>query len=180
LTKSKVAISKSYRLINYGPTVLITSGDDKSYNVATIAWTTPISHDPVLVGISVYEGHFTSHLIKRSKEFVINVPPFSLLKKVIDCGSIHGGKVDKFKKFKLTPIKAKKVKSPLVEECFCHLECKVIKTVKIGDHSFFVGKVVYASADKNVFTKKSGIIDLNRVKSIHHLGGNNFGVLRLK
>jgi flavin reductase (DIM6/NTAB) family NADH-FMN oxidoreductase RutF len=175
--KAKVAISRSYRLINFGPTVLITSGSSGSYNVATIAWTTPISHDPVLVGISVYEGHFTNSLIKNTKEFVINVPSSQLIKKVIGCGSVHGGKIDKFKKFGLTPIKAEKVKAPLVEECFGHLECKVVKSLKIGDHSFFVGKVVHASADKNVL-KKSGIVDLNRVESIHHLGGNYFGRLK--
>lgn len=180
MKKNKVAISKSYRLINYGPTVLITSGDDKTYNVATIAWTTPISYDPILIGISVYEEHFTNQLIKKTKEFVINVPPYQIIKKVIGCGSIHGGKVDKFKKFRLTRIKAEKVQAPLVQECFGHLECKVVKEMKIGDHTLFVGRVVYASADKDVLTKKGGIVNLNRVKSIHHLGGNNFGVLRIK
>ncbi len=41
-------------------------------------------------------------------------------------------------------------KPPLIEECYGHLECRVVQTHICGDHTLFVGEVVAASADEEV------------------------------
>jgi len=175
-TKVKIPIAKAYRLINYGPVVLVTSAWKDKQNVATIAWCSPLASEPVLAGVAVYQEHFTRKLIHQSKEFVINVPGADLRRKVENCGSVHGSQVDKFEKFGLTPILASKVKAPLVAECFAHLECKLVNEVKVGDHVLFVGEVVNALVDKGAVNKE-GIVNLKQVKTLHHLGSDEFGTL---
>lgn len=175
--KVKVLIAKSYRLLNYGPVVLLSSAEGDKSNIASIAWSAPLSSDPVLVGVAIHEEHYTTQLISQSKEYVINIPSADLINQVQKCGSVHGFNIDKFEKFKLTPLAASKVKVPLIKECIGHLECRVVKTVKLGDHFLFVGKVVAALADKGVLSIQ-GILNLKKVKSLHHLGGDEFGTLQ--
>jgi flavin reductase (DIM6/NTAB) family NADH-FMN oxidoreductase RutF len=177
MKKARIPIAKSYRIINYGPVVLVSSAAGKRANLATIAWAVPLSSDPPLVGVAVYEEHYTARLVSKSKEFVINVPGASLLKKVKDCGSIHGFKTDKFEKFRLTQLPATKVKAPLVAECYAHLECKLRKKIKIGDHYLFVGKIVHASVDKGIMTSR-GTVNIKKIRTLHHLGGDEFGTLK--
>jgi flavin reductase (DIM6/NTAB) family NADH-FMN oxidoreductase RutF len=52
--------------------------------------------------------------------------------------------VDKFKKFKLTAMPASQVESPLIDECFANLECKVVDTRMVNKYNFFVLEVVKA------------------------------------
>lgn len=178
MKKNNLSVSsKVYRLINYGPVVLVSSAAGKKRNIATIAWSTPLSSEPVLIGVAIYKGHFSPRLIAKSKEFAVNVPPAGLLKKVKKCGSVHGNKIDKFDKFGLTPLRGKKVQAPLIAECYAHLECKVIKTVKTGDHFLYVGKVVAASVNKGLLTSGK-TVNVNKVKTLHHLGGEEFGTLK--
>ncbi len=62
--KVEVPLSKANRLINPGPVVLVTSKHEEVVNIMTAAWTTPISHDPPLVGVSISPRRFTHELIK--------------------------------------------------------------------------------------------------------------------
>ncbi|MCM8793462.1 MAG: flavin reductase family protein [Candidatus Omnitrophica bacterium] len=167
--KVEVSLRRANRLINHGPVVLVTSKYKDKANIITLAWITPVSHNPPLVAICIHKGHFSHELIEKSKEFVINVPGEELLDKVQGCGIVSGMEVDKFKKFKLTAIKAKEVNSPLIAECFAHLECKLVKIYPGGDHSIFLGEIIYAQADEGIFTE---VLDIEKVKTIHHLGAN--------
>jgi flavin reductase (DIM6/NTAB) family NADH-FMN oxidoreductase RutF len=84
---------------------------------------------------------------------------------------------DKFQETGLTPLPARKVKPPIIKECVAHLECKLHSQFATGDHTIFVGEIVEAYADKEVFTDK---YDLEKAKLIFHLGGNDFATLEPK
>jgi len=167
--KIEIPLKRANRLINHGPVVLVTSKYGEKENIVTLAWTTPVSHDPPRVAICIHKNHFSHELIEKSKEFVINVPGKELLEKVHFCGTTSGREVNKFKEFKLTPLKAKKVNSPLISECFAHLECKVIEIYPGGDHSIFLGEVVSAQVEEKIFTD---FLDIEKIKTLHHLGAN--------
>ena len=64
--------------------------------------------------------------------------------KTVEIGSCSGQDTDKFKKFKLTQLKGKKVKAPLIAECLVNIECKVIDTSLLKKYSLFVLQGVYA------------------------------------
>jgi len=179
--KVEIPLSQAIRLINPGPVVLVTARYKDAVNVMAAAWTTPISHAPPLVGVSISPRRFTHDLIKRSGEFVLNVPGRNLLEQVELCGSLSGRDVDKFKEARLTPVDAKEVRAPLIEECLGHLECAVVEALDLGDHTLFVGQVVAAWAEKEAFDD-TWLLEDEEAKPLHHLGGAYFGVLeeRLK
>ena len=173
MDKREIPVSSANRLINSGPVILVTSIKDNQPNIITLAWNTPLSHSPMLVGISIGKGRYSHAIIENSKEFIINVPSLELLEKVHQCGTISGREGDKFKAVKLTPDKALKLKVPIITECIGHLECKVKDIFNVGDHSLFVGQVVAASAAKDFF---DACWQIDKVHLIAHLGGNKYQI----
>ncbi len=53
-----------------------------------------------------------------------------MLDKVVGIGTCSGADTDKFAKFKLTPVKGKIVKAPLIKECLANIECRVIDIIR--------------------------------------------------
>ncbi len=159
------------RLLNPGPLVLITSKYQGKANIVTAAWTSPVSHSPPLVSISLSTKKLSHILIGNSIEFTINIPSIELLDKVLQCGSDSGRNIDKFKAFKLKEIKGKKVSCPSIKECFAFLECKVVDSILCGDHYLFIGEIVHCEIEKDLY---KDCVDIEKVKFINHLGGPYF------
>jgi flavin reductase (DIM6/NTAB) family NADH-FMN oxidoreductase RutF len=168
-----IPITNANRLINHGPTVLITSRRGDKMNVMTAAWQMPVSFKPVLVAVSIGQERFSHELILQSREFVINIPHIRMLKEVLCCGTQTGREIDKFKVCKLTPVKAQKVKAPLIEECLGNIECNLHSIHEAGDHTIFIGEVVAASVKEGIFDGYLKV-DLDQAKTLHHLGGKVF------
>ena len=59
----------------------------------------------------------------------------------------------------------------IIKECLAHIECKLHRQFKTGDHTVFVGEIVEAYASKGVFTDK---YDVSKAQMLYHLGGNIF------
>ena len=97
-------------------------------------------------------------------EFVVNVPSIDLEEEMHFCGTKSGRDHDKFTELDLTPIPAEKVKSPLIKECFGHLECKVVHSHTYGDHTLIVGEVISATVNDEVLI--DGRLDLMKAKPI--------------
>ena len=171
--KVEIPLSKANRLINHGPTVLITSQSEGKPNVMTAAWQTPVSKDPPLVAVSIAPKRYSHQLIEQSGDFVLNVPSREILKKVHDCGTVSGKDVDKFEKFGLTPADSVTVGAPLIEECIAHLECTLYDSLTVGDHTLFVGEVLSASVEESFFDDFIKVDDPG-AKTIHHLGSNKY------
>ncbi len=132
------------------PVVLVTSVDENGRpNIITLGMYMPISHDPPQVVIGVSPKRYSHDLIAERGEFVINSPGIGIAERMHICGIKSGRDVDKFKEAGLTAASAQKVKPPLIEECYGHIECKVVNTVTCGDHTLFVGEVVAASIDED-------------------------------
>ncbi len=166
----------AYRLLHPMHTVLVSCiGNSNKANITTVAWAMPTSMNPPLLAISLGAGRHSHALIEESGEFVVNIPTMEILQAVYACGSLTGRSFDKFKKANLTPIPAKKVKAPAIQECIAHLECEVDGQFTTGDHTIFVGKILEAYADMGVFA--DGGYDIKRVRMLYHAGGNNFALL---
>ncbi|MCL6583699.1 MAG: flavin reductase family protein [bacterium] len=171
--KKEIPIELANRLINHGPLVLVTSLYRDKANIIPVAWQTPVSISPALVAISVNQNSLSAELIDQGEEFVINVPPVSLLDKVKFCGAYSGREVNKFDQTGLTPLKARMVKPSLIEECIGHIECQLYGRHTVGDHKLFIGGVVAASVDEDKF---DGYLraEMKEAKTLHHLGGSYF------
>ncbi len=169
--KKQVSNSQAGRLITPGALSEVTAGYKDKATITPCAWHLPVSKNPPLLGVALAKGHFSSELIKQSKEFVVNVPQWELLNKVFICGKCSGREEDKFVKANLSKAAAKQLKeTPVISECLGHIECKLSRTEEIGDHYLFVGEAIYAEAD--CFSE--GFWDSSKVDLIFHLGAKNF------
>ena len=169
--KEKIEIKENiYYLFHPKVTYLVTSrSKDGKDNVMALAWLTPLSEEPPLVGIAIGKDAHTSKNIKETKEFVINVPSISLKEKVWKCGTKSGTEVDKFKLTGLTKENAKKVNACWIKECIAHIECRLREIVDAGECNFFIGEVVSAWVLSSHF--KDGWI---KNELLLHLGGKKF------
>jgi len=159
-------------------TVLVScAGRNRKPNIITLAWAMPTSINPPLVAISVAPRRHSYSIIEKTKQFVINIPTMNILDETLFCGRTSGKNHDKFRETGLTKSRSRKVKPPIIKECVAHLECKLHSQFTTGDHIIFVGKIVEAYADKEVFTDK---YDLKKAKMIFHLGANDFATLNSK
>jgi len=159
-------------------TVLVSCvGKEGKPNIITLAWAMPTSINPPLVAISLRPTRHSYKLIKETKEFVVNIPTIDIVNATLFCGRRSGKSRDKFKETKLTPMPAKKVKSPIINECVAHLECKLHSQHKTGDHIILVGQIIQAYANKEAFTET---YNLRKAKLIFHSGADEFAVLSPK
>ncbi len=121
----KLPLNKAFTLLEPGPVVLITTHDGQQPNIMTISWTLVVDFTPVFA-LTTGPWNHSFAALRKTKECVIAIPTVDLLDKVVGVGTCSGTDTDKFAKFKLTPLKASKVKAPLIQECLANIECQVI------------------------------------------------------
>jgi flavin reductase (DIM6/NTAB) family NADH-FMN oxidoreductase RutF len=86
-------------------------------------------------------------MVRRSGECVINLPTTALTDQVIGIGNSTGAEIDKFDHFGLTADKAKKVKAPLIRECYANFECRLADDSLVDKYNFFIWEVVKAQVE---------------------------------
>ena len=166
MRKRTFPLSRVYRLLEPGPVVLVTTARKGRANILTQSWHTMIDFEPPLLGCIVSDRSYTFGLLKSARECVINIPTVDLVREAVGCGNVSGRKVDKFRRFGLTPERASLVKAPLIGECFASLECKVIDAKMAAKYNLFVLQVVQAWIDPKQ----------KHPRTIHHQGGGRFMV----
>jgi flavin reductase (DIM6/NTAB) family NADH-FMN oxidoreductase RutF len=164
MTKRALPLARVYALLEPGPVVLLTTQRRGRANVMTLSWHTMMEFEPPLVGCVVSDRNHSFAALKATKECVINIPTSALARKVVGCGNSSGARVDKFEDFRLTPAAGRRVKAPLIAECYANLECRVVDTRMVRRYCFFVLEVVQAWIDPAV----------KNPRTMHHLGWGSF------
>lgn len=153
------------------PAVMATCGTMENCNIITIAWTGIVNTHPAMTYISVRPGRHSYKMIKDSGEFVINLVTRDLVRRADQCGVYTGAKVDKFKKFGLTPQKGSKVSAPLIAESPVNIECRVTQVIELGTHDMFLAEIVAVNVDEKLLDE-NGKLCLGRAKLIAYSHGN--------
>jgi flavin reductase (DIM6/NTAB) family NADH-FMN oxidoreductase RutF len=136
------------------PLVLAVVGKEER-NIITLALAHVFSFNPTLVGVGILPSRYSHELFHRSPDFSLNIPPKELVEESIFCGEKSGKEVDKFEETGLTAVPGRKIGSPVIDECLVNLECKKTMTFDVGDHTWFIGEVVYAQAVENYDREKA-------------------------
>jgi len=146
------------------PVILVTCQEEgKNPNIITLAWVGVASSDPPMISIAIRPERHSHGIIKKTGEFVANLPTTAILKEMDFCGIASGSKVDKFSLTKLTPLPAEKLKAPLIKECPVNLECQVKQVIPLGSHDLFLGEVVAAHMDEEIRSEK-GRMDMRKAR----------------
>jgi flavin reductase (DIM6/NTAB) family NADH-FMN oxidoreductase RutF len=125
----QLKLNRAFTLIESGPVVLVTTNDGKKNNIMTISWTMVLDFTP-LFAITTGEWNYSFAALRTNKECVIAIPTVDMLGQVVGIGTCSGADTDKFAKFRLTPVRGKVVKAPLIRECLANIECRVIDIVR--------------------------------------------------
>jgi flavin reductase (DIM6/NTAB) family NADH-FMN oxidoreductase RutF len=123
---------------------LVVCKNDKKVSVTPIGWFTLCNGDPRSWAICLANTHYSHKVISETKEFTLNIPSFAQKDDILYCGSVSGWDTDKLKNCKLETIESKQVKPPLLKDSIACFECKVTKTLNVGDSTIFVGEIVEA------------------------------------
>lgn len=162
--KKNFPLAKVYTLLESGPVIMVSTAWKGRNNVMPMSWHTMIDFDPPLVGVVISDQSLTFKMLKASKECVVNIPTREIAPGALACGEVSGGKVDKFARFGLTPVKGSLVKAPLVKECYASLECRLHDARLAGKYNLFILKVVKAWVDTSQ----------KNPATFHHRGGPDF------
>jgi flavin reductase (DIM6/NTAB) family NADH-FMN oxidoreductase RutF len=157
------------------PAVMVSCGTMEKSNIITVAWTGIINTNPAMVYISVRQERYSYELIKKQKEFVINLTTKNLVRATDWCGVKTGAKVDKFKEMRLHKEKAQYVSCPMIEESPVSVECKVKEIKHLGSHDMFIAEVLAIHADEAYINEK-GAFDISKCNLITYANGNYFAL----
>mgnify|MGYP001626292450 CR=1 FL=1 len=121
--------------------VIIGSGkvSENVINFMAATWITPISEDLPTVGFSCSKETYTCELIKKYKQFSVNI--VKDVKLIWQVGTTSGKEINKVEKFKIKFKAGKVLDVPIIEDCLAYLECRVIKEVEVSECIFFIGEV---------------------------------------
>ncbi|HBG26006.1 MAG: flavin reductase [Planctomycetes bacterium GWF2_41_51] len=150
----ELLLARAFRLIEPGPVVLLTTSHKGKANVMTMSWLMDVEFTPQIACI-VSESDYSFKALRSTKECVIGIPAVDIIGKVIDLGNCSGKDVNKFTKFKLTPLPAEKVKAPLIAECLANIECRVIDTILVKKYNLFILEGIKAWIDNNRKEKRT-------------------------
>ncbi len=181
-----VALEHASRLVNHGPTVLVTSAHGGRRNVMAAAWSMPVEFQPPRIAVVIDKQTYTRELVAASGAFGICVPGTALVDLTHALGSSSGRRGDKFSQFGIAASPGPVLGLPWLDVgCAAWLECRLISEPHAEDaYDTCFGEVVAAAADPRIFS--GGHWDFRddnaALQTIHHLGGGNFvrpgGVLR--
>lgn len=157
------------------PAVLVSCGTTpEEYNLLTIAWTGTICSDPPMCYISVRKERHSHAIIARTGEFVINLTTRALARATDWCGVRSGRDYDKFKEMGLTPVPARHVAVPLIEESPVNIECRVKQVLELGTHDMFIAEVVGIEVDSQYIDPATGRFALEKADLLAYSHGEYF------
>ncbi|WP_298829075.1 flavin reductase family protein [uncultured Piscinibacter sp.] len=177
--RREVPLPQAYRLLNHGPTVLVSAAQGGRRNVMAAAWAMPLDFDPPKVTVVIDRNTFTRTLIEASGHFALSVPCRALADATFAAGTLSGAaRADKLADCGLASFPAQRIDTPLVEGCVAWLECRVIVEPHHQQaYDLFVAEVLAAQADERVFANGRWRPDSPaELRTLHHQSGGAFFV----
>jgi flavin reductase (DIM6/NTAB) family NADH-FMN oxidoreductase RutF len=170
-----VPLRHSYRLLNHGPTTLITSAAGGQRNVMAAAWVMPIDFEPPKLAAVIAADTFTRELVAASGELCVCVPTLPQIQLAYAAGSESGRGGDKFARLGIPTEPASRVAAPLVGGCSAWLECRVLDEPGVAErHDLVLAEVVAAWADDRWYRDGTWDFADPAGRSIHHLTRGTF------
>jgi flavin reductase (DIM6/NTAB) family NADH-FMN oxidoreductase RutF len=177
VSRVAVPLPHAYRLINHGPTTLVTSAHAGRANVMAAQWVMPLDFDPPIVAVVVDRNTFTRTLIDASRELALSIPTRAQIDLVATVGSASGAEVDKLAALAVATSPGERVAAPLVDGCAAWLECRCLDQRALeAAHDLFLVEVVAASADDASWRNERWDFPDDDHRTLHHYGGGVFAL----
>ena len=173
-----VPLDKAYRLLNHGPTILVSSRHAGVQNVMAAAWACALDFDPPKLTVVLDKNVKTRALVENSGVFVIQVPTVAQIRLTSLVGSVS--LVDDPDKLEHCVVQLFEMPGhdlPFVEGCSAWLACKLIpEPHNQQTYDLFIGEVVGAWADTRVFSEGHWHFETAdpTLRSLHYIAGGHY------
>jgi len=176
---SAVPLEKSYRLLNHGPTVLVSAAHGGVANVMAAAWACVLDYgQSPKVTVVLDKATRTRELLMASGEFALQLPTKTMVSLTVGVGSDSAKEMpNKLSRHGVELFTAPGSDVPLVAGCVGWLVCKWIpEPHNEQTYDLFIGEVVAAWADERVFSGGRWHFETapDELRTIHHVAGGQF------
>jgi flavin reductase (DIM6/NTAB) family NADH-FMN oxidoreductase RutF len=173
-----VDLAKAYRLLNHGPTVLVSASHGGVDNVMAAAWSCALDFSPSKVTVVLDKSTKTRALVEQSGRFVLQVPTVAQIDLTQRLGSMSMSEApDKLAQCGAELFRMEGYTDPLVQGCAAWLACKLVpEPHNQQTYDLFIGEVVAAWSDTRVFSNGHWHFDTAgpEWRSIHYIAGGNY------
>jgi len=157
------------------PAVIVAVGKEESeYNLLTVSWTGTICSDPPMCYISVRPERYSYPILKKNREFTINLTTEKMAFATDWVGIRSGKNYDKFKEMHLTPVKAHVVDAPYIDESPLCIECRIKEIITLGTHDMFIAEVVNILADEQFIHPVTGAFNMKKAGLLVYVHGKYY------
>jgi flavin reductase (DIM6/NTAB) family NADH-FMN oxidoreductase RutF len=153
-----VPLSKAHRLLNHGPTVLVSAAHDGQRNIMAAAWAMPLDFEPPKIAVVLDKSTWTraAGSLRDLRAERSQQPQADIVQTV---GSTSGLELtreqgrDKFQIYDLPTFDAELIDAPMLEGCVAWLECRLLpEPDNHQQYDLFLAQVIAAQADERVFS----------------------------
>lgn len=173
-----VELGKAYRLLNHGPTVLVSAEHDGVTNVMAAAWACALDFSPPKITVVLDKATSTRTLVEQSGSFIIQIPNAGQLALTQAVGSRSlSDAPDKLRQCGVALFDINGHRQPFVSGCSAWLSCKLVpEPHNQTTYDLFIGEVVGAWADTRVF--QNGHWNFENAdpkwRSLHYIAGGHY------
>jgi hypothetical protein len=129
-----VQLDHAWRLLNHGPTTLISTAHGERRNVMAAAWVMPIDFTPPKFAAVIAADTWTRELLLASGECVLHAPTTEQAALTNAVGTSSGREGDKFARLRIATEPGAAVRAPLVAGCAAWIECTLLAEPGVQEH----------------------------------------------
>lgn len=173
-----VPLEKSYRLVNHGPTTLVSARHNGQDDVMAASWTCGLDFSPPKLTVVLDKITRTRELAEKAGTFVIQVPTRAQAQMTHYVGTHSmSSEPGKLASAGVTLFQMEDLDLPFVSGCAAWLACRLIpEPHNQQDYDLFIGEITGAWADERVFRNghwEFGSADPD-LRSLHYIAGGQF------
>jgi flavin reductase (DIM6/NTAB) family NADH-FMN oxidoreductase RutF len=173
-----VPLDKAYRLLNHGPTVLVSARHDGVDNVMAAAWACALDYAPPKLTVVLDKGAATRALVEQSGRFVIQVPTVRQIDLTYQVGHRSlAREPHKLEKSGVALFAMPESDLPFVAGCSAWLACRLLREPRNETaYDLFIGEVEAAWSDTRVFRDGHWHFETADpgLRSLHYVAGGAF------
>ncbi|MGA8121978.1 flavin reductase family protein [Rouxiella badensis] len=173
-----VPLEKSYRLINHGPTILVSARHEGVENVMAAAWACGLDFSPPKLTVVIDKKAKTRELMEKSGLFVIQVPTVVQAPMTLQLGTeTLAQQPDKLVRAGVKLFEFEGFDLPFVEGCSAWLACRLIpEPHNQQTYDLYIGEIIGAWADSRVFKDGHWLFETAapELRSLHYVAGGHF------
>lgn len=173
-----VPLDKSWRLINHGPTVLVSARHNGQDNAMAAAWACALDYAPPKLSVVLDKASKTRELIERSGRFVVQVPTAAQARLTHALGSVSLAQdPDKLAHCGAQLMSLPGQDLPFVSGCAGWLACTLLPEPRNQQvYDLFIGQITAAWADTRVFANGHWQFETAppEWRSLHYVAGGHF------